>query len=257
MKTLFFLRLKNFFSVEKYALLKLALLFLILYYSVWHCAGAGSFIRKKLYGEEQLADSVLQNDELIEDYHDFSAGEPVEVKGHIIYKFARKKYSIGGILAAHKDNKDFIKYNLANYSDEDKKVYMDISPENLSVVWGRSPTVALIKCDFEQGESLYAKCQKDLKEEDAHVNNYHIIPANKAIEKAVSILPASSDKDIYLEGFLIDWDNIKPNKADDFRFKTALYSGQTVSHDREDEVKIRKNFQLYLTRIIYDGYEFK
>ena len=256
MKTLFFFRLINFFRVEKYALMKLALLLLILYYSVWRCAGVGALVHKKLYGAEQ-AGSILDNNEVIEDYYDTTAGEPVEVKGYTIYKLARKKYAIGGILAAHKDNKDFIKYNLDGYSDEDKKMYMDISPENLSVVWGRSPGAALMRCDFEQGDSLYAKCERSLKEEDAHVNNYHIIPANKTIEKAVSILPSKSEENIYLEGFLIDWDSVKPNKIDDFRFKTALYSGQLVSHERGDDVKIRKNFQLYLTRIIYDGYEFK
>ena len=255
MPPLFFLRLKNFFSVEKYALLKLFLLLLIVYFSVWKFAGLESFVRRKLYGEEHVVE-VYENNEVIEDYFDYSAGKAVDVKGHVIYKVAKKKYSVSGIFAAHKTNRDFINYSLANFRDEDKKTYMDISPDNISVVWGKKASLAPIKCDFDQTEVSYVKCGKEIKEEECHVNNYHIIPANKAIEKAVSTLPEHPEnKNIYLEGFLIDWDTVE-SKDGEYRFKTALSSGETIPTKRE-EVKLRKNFQLYLTRIVYDGYEFK
>lgn len=251
-------RLKEFFSVEEGAFLKIAIVLVALYYLVWDVAGLGIYIRKQLFGTPHIESIYPENVENIEDFEDFGAGNPISMRGYVVYKTFTKKYSISGTFIAKGSNVDFLQYTPIKLLKEEKDAYMDISPSNLTVVWGPNINEALKACDFLQPTNSYVKCPKDYSDENAYINNYHIIPATRAIENGVNALPKHAKKQIYLEGFLIDWDFVKDNKKhSDFRFQSASHSGQMLEHARSEDVKLRKNFQLYLTRLVYDGYEFK
>lgn len=248
-------RFKEFFSVEKGALLKIAILILVLYYFAWHVFGLGDYIRKQVFGTpHETAVIALQNEERIEDFEDYNAGLGVNIKGLVIYKTFVKKYAVAGTFVAHGKNKEFLEYSKLNLDKEDKKVYMQVSPDNVTVILGNARSTLKV-CDFDQPTNSYVKCPKDFKDEMAYINNYHIIPANKTVAMGVNSLPKRAEKEIYMEGFLLDWDFV--NNDGELRFKTALKSGELIPHNLETEVKLRKNFQLYLTRLVYDGYEFK
>ena len=248
-------RIKEFFSIEKGDLLKLVILFVALYYLVWDFAGLGNYVRKQLYGVlPEEGEITLENAESIQDYYDTDAGSVANIKGYWIYKTFRKKYAVAGTFVRRMNNKDFLGYTKPKLDEEDKMMYMTISPESVTVVLG-SAASALKQCDFDQPTNSYVKCPKDFDEKVAYINNYHIIPANKSVAVGIRSLPKRAVENIYMEGYLMDWDFI--NKDDNLRFQTALKSGETISHELETEVKLRKHFQLYLTRMVYDGYEFK
>ena len=251
-------RLKEFFSVEKGALLKIAIVIVVLHYLVWNVAGLGAYVHKQLFGAQRTEATFLENVENIDDFEDYYAGNQVNIRGYLVNKTFKKKYSIAGTFLSKASNADFLQFGPLKLLKEEKEAYMEISPNNITVVWGPNINKALKECDFVQVTDTYVKCPRDYDEAAAHINNYHIIPASRAVENGLNALPRRAKKEIYLEGFLIDWDFARDDKKkDDLRFKSALRSGEMRWQILDGDAKIRKNFQLYLTRMIYDGYEFK
>ncbi len=85
-----------------------------------------------------------------------------------------------------------------------------------------------------------------------HISNNHSIPANKNIEKALSILKAGDTA--YIEGYLVNINGL--GQDSNFEITSALDIGE-VSHQLYGGQKSGKCRLIYITRIIFDGYEFK
>lgn len=85
-------------------------------------------------------------------------------------------------------------------------------------------------------------------------NNFHIIPANLNIAKGVSILPRKKYVPIYVEGYLVFWYGVGEYK--ELRLESAL-SAAEMSRQKVGGGQTGLCYQLYLTKLIYDGYVFE
>ncbi len=85
-----------------------------------------------------------------------------------------------------------------------------------------------------------------------HLTNNHIIPANENVRRAFDII--KKDNMIYIEGFLVNWRGF--GEYSGAIFETALYKNQ-VSHERFGGSMTFLCRQIYLTKVIYNGFVYE
>ena len=247
-KLLFILRING-----KY-LLKLFLgVFLVLWIS-WNYLGVRTFTYKRLYGKPTAQTLTIWDKEQILDYD--GALEPDNFNGYPVLRSFKRKYALSGILVYHDDNTSFWKKHFWNIYGKQGEIYNQIASHDLTIFWGKTAqpsNLKKIKITHELNGASYSwKTACYFSEEES--NNFHIIPANERLDKALSILPESKRVPIYVEGYLTYWYGTGDYK--DLKMETALNS-HTVSHQKAGGRKTGLCYQLYLTKFIYDGYTFE
>ena len=90
-----------------------------------------------------------------------------------------------------------------------------------------------------------------IKDDDG-INNNHIIPATKNVQRGLDILKAGTIAK--MEGYLVYWQGT--GKYRGYRFESAVTLGQ-VSQQRYAGQKSGLCRQLYLTKLSFDGYTFE
>ncbi len=139
------------------------------------------------------------------------------------------------------------------------KVYDKVAPLDISTVNGVSAKPEMMTC-FEFSHEyryLWTKIKRDknchaVRYIDEDINNNHTIPANETVAKGLAILKAGDIA--YLEGYAVAWEDVATGEG----MISSTYVGQ-VHEEQLYGGKPNAGLcrQLFLTRIIFDGYEFK
>jgi hypothetical protein len=136
-------------------------------------------------------------------------------------------------------------------------LYDRIVPLDISTVSGKSALPENLKY-FEFSHEyrlLWTRTRpnnKGLSSSSGDINNNHIIPANKNIEKGLSIL--SAGRPAYMEGYLVHLKGL--GKDASFDIKSALYAGEK-SKDKAGGRSTGLCRIIYLTKLVFDGYIFE
>ena len=241
---------------------KLTKIFKVIFYSVlvswisWNYLGIRNFVYKRIYGRPTKEVFTIWDKEQIVDVKEDNL--VAYFNGYKVIKSFKKKYAVSGMLIYHDDNTTFWKKYFWNAGGEEGEIYNQIASHDLTIVWGKSALANNLKnvkvshgLNFvENYECKNEDCRMDINEN----NNFHIIPANKRLDRALSILPREEKVPIYVEGYLTFWYGTGDYK--NLKFESALDS-QTISKQKIGGQRSSLCYQLYLTKFIYDGYEFK
>lgn len=195
--------------------------------------------------------------EYYEDFKDAKPNQVVTFNGYKIRKTFVKKYQATGYVAYLDVNDALIKsWYLGAGNEASKYLYTAVAPIDLSLVFGKTANPEnLKKIKFSHGENiLYARSKSheayyDVKE----VTNIHVIPATPVIKRVLRSLHRGDI--VTVHGYLTDWGGT--GDLDWIYFETA----RTPSDIHTDALyggKIaQKCKQLYLTKIILNGYEYE
>jgi hypothetical protein len=225
---------------------------------VWNYIGIDRFFYKYFYGKSTSEKITLSTEPLIEDVilptpgpQDLYVGK-YKIKGNI-----RKKFTLSGTLLYRDDNSSFDKKYFWNAGPKSGKLHKQIASVDLTIAYGKTgvatnaenldvkldPNLASLSCKI-------LPCKLDATE----WGNFHVLPMNKTIHKGLLSLPESKNVPVYIEGYLIDWNGV--GEYDDLSFKTILAPGQSLDKN-SDGKKTDTCYQIYLTKLIYDGRVFE
>ena len=174
-----------------------------------------------------------------------------------VKKSFRKKYALSGLLVYHDDNTTFWRKYIWGYGNDRGKFYNRIASHDLTIVWGKSAhsgSMANMEVEYESDGAKFNCKNGGCNISEAENNNFHVIPANKRLDKALSLLPRARQVPIYIEGYLTDWYGL--GEYGDLQNQTAL-NATTEAKKRAGGRKTRAYYQLYLTKFVYDGYIFE
>lgn len=248
-KILFILRVnrKYFLKLFFYAFL----FFLI----SWNFLGFDALYYKRHYGKPTKQVLTVWEKEQISDYD--GPLEEDNFNGYPVLRAFKKKYAVSGTLVYHDDNTSFWNKHFWNMAGENGDAYNHIASHDLTIFWGKSGLPENAK-NWKVTHGLNFvdeyKCRKNCYLANDENNNFHIIPANKNLDKALFILPRSKKVPIYVEGYLTYWYGTGDYK--DLKFESAL-DANTSSEQKIGGGSSTLCYQLYLTRFIYDGYVFE
>ncbi len=139
-------------------------------------------------------------------------------------------------------------------SDKYSYMYDKIVPLDISTVSGKTalPTV-LKQYEFEhEYRLLISKSKVYNPTGNNDINNNHIIPANETVAKGLAIL--NTGDTAYMEGYLVNITGLGNYKH--FELKSALTVGE-ISEQRAGGRVTGLCRIIYLTKIVFNGYEFK
>ncbi len=139
-------------------------------------------------------------------------------------------------------------------SDEYAYMYDKIVPLDIATVSGKTAQPSILK-DYEfehEYRLLISKSKKYNPNSNNDINNNHIIPANKTVANGLAIL--NTGDIAYMEGYLVNITGLGTYKH--FKLKSALTNGE-ISHQRAGGNTTGLCRIIYLTKIVFDGYEFK
>ena len=242
--------------VNRKYILRVILYTIIISWIGWNYLGVRNFVYKRLYGRPTKQVLTVWDKEQITDVKD--ANSVANFNGYKVIKSFKKKYAVSGMLVYHDDNTTFWKKYFWNPGGEKGEIYNQIASHDLTIMWGKTAYAGNLK-NLKVTHGLNYVDSYECKTDDCHVelgenNNFHVIPANKRLDRALSILPQEENVPIYVEGYLTFWYGTGDYK--DLKFESALDS-QTISKQKIGGLQSSLCYQLYLTRFIYDGYEFK
>ena len=225
---------------------------------VWNYVGIDRFFYKYFYGKSTSEQITLSTEPLIEDVilptpgpQDLYVGK-YKIKGNI-----RKKFTLSGTLLYRDDNSSFDKKYYWNIGPKSGKLYKQIASVDLTIAYGKTggeTNVANLKVG-EEGNLRILSCQilpcsLDAKE----WGNFHVLPMNKTIHKGLLSLPESKNVPVFIEGYLIDWNGV--GEYEDLNFKTILAPGEKLDENSSGK-KLDPYYQIYLTKLVYDGRVFE
>ena len=241
-------------KINRKYLLKLFFAVLFAIMLIWNI-GLNSFFYKRFYGNPIKEGLYTWEKEQIFDYSETLEADVFN--GYPVTRVFKKKYALSGMLTYHDDNTTFWKKYFENSGNEIGRTYNRIASHDLTIVWGKMAApdnLKKIKFVHELNGVMYSCKESDCYVDGAEINNFHIIPANKRIDKALSALPTSRKVPIYVEGYLTNWYG-----TGDYQYltmETALDS-HTISRQKSGGQRTGLCYQLYLTKFVYDGYVFE
>lgn len=212
-------------------------------------------INQTLYGKKVNVDqSVLA--ETYVPYNDPKPKEYVEWAGHRLRKTFVIQYKGTGRVVWLDSNNAMIKaWFLSAGNEESARMYKEVAPFDLSLVFGKTGAKENMKyLEFSHEENCLFSRKIDPRGyfDKKDITNIHIIPATKSIKQVVEHL--QWDDIVTVEGYLTDWQgtgSLSFAKYDTAR-KSDDVSKYLMGGRRAGLCK-----QLYLTKIILNGYEYR
>ncbi len=236
---------RHFFSI---------LIACILVWFAWDYFEVSCFFYKHLFGTYTGEKYTIWQKPKIDDIQDTNFNQIYEINGYHIRKKIRKKIALSAVSVFKDDNTTFWKWYFNQSGNEGGRIYNKIAAFDLSLVHGKTANknnINQIEFSHELNGMLW-RCV-DCYFDDSEINNFHIIPKNDTIRYGMMGIPQKKHTPVYIEGYLMDWESVEfPN----LKMKTALYTGE-ISKQKMGGQKTGLCFQLYLTKLVYDGYVFE
>lgn len=210
-----------------------------------------------LYATGQQKIPLSEKKQVYTDYQDPNPKSKIHLRGYDILKTFVVHYQGYGKVGYLDTNDSLIKgWYLSSMNKKNSWTYKKVAPYDLLIVFGRmAEPVNFDNIEFNHGENIgFIRIKKKgIYWNTKDYENIHVIPANNRILKGVSLLHHGDD--VYLEGYLIDWDSVD-SPREDLYYQTARRSGD-FSKQLAGGQRTLLCFQLYLTKLILNGYVYQ
>lgn len=255
MKELWYL-LKGFFYKKICKHIKIILISVCIVWIGWSYAGVNRFMYKHLFGKPATQTFSVWTKPKIQDVTDPDPNQVYNIRGHKIRKKLRKHFALSAMSVYRDDNTEFWKWYFDNAGNDGGRVYNQVAAFDLSLAFGKTANksnIQKIKISHELN-LLHYQCESaDCHYDNNEISNLHIIPASRSIYYGIKAIPQTARVPVYVEGYLMDWQSVEyPH----IKMETALFPGQ-ISKQKAGGKRTVFCFQLYLTKLIYDGYVFE
>ncbi len=199
---------------------------------------------QKLYGQPTNQQLTISDKDFFEDItHRDDIVYDLQYKNQGAFLTPVVKYSVTGRLGILEHYDGWFE-NFYHKHDKRRIHYNHLAPTDLSIIIGQTaydPTFS--QCSFShEYRVLWHHCPTRKRED---VNNYHIIPANENIKKALKTLIKGDI--LYIEGLLVD---VKSVTFPDFKLTTGRRKNQTHKDQFVGGKYTGMCFVLYTTKII-------
>lgn len=191
------------------------------------------------------------------DYKDPNPKSEMHLRGYDILKTFVVQYRAYGKVGYLDTNDALIKgWYLSSMNEDNAWEYKKVAPYDLLIVFGRMAepeNFNNIEFGHEENMGSIRTKKRGVYWNIKDYENIHMIPANDRILKGVSLLKKGDA--VYLEGYLMDWDGAH-QRGKELYYKTARRAsdmGKWVSNGR----RTGWCFQLYITKMILNGYVYK
>ena len=220
-----------------------------------------TFIKQPIYNalfsvkREKIPLQHMQ--EMYTPYQDISPKSKMRINGYTIIKTFVKTYQGYGRVGYIDTNDALIKgWYLSSMNKVYAREYKAVASHDLLVVFGKAAQPNIFKqLTFEHEENLgVVSWPSHMRHMTPDFSNIHIISANERIKRGVSVLRKGDE--VYMEGFLMDWGGTVSNPQQDLYYKTAR-SGNDISAQKAGGRQTGLCLQLYLTKLIINGYVYK
>ena len=225
-------------------------------YIAWSALGIDAFFYKRIFGTYTGENNSIWQTPKIEDVKDENKEQIYNINGYHIRKTLRKKFALSAVSVFKDDNTTFWKWYFHQSGNEGGRIYNKVASFDLSTVHGKMANkgnLKKIKFSHELNGLIWDCIENDCYYSGSEVNNFHIIPKNNAIRYGMKALPRKKHTPVYIEGYLMDWQSVE---FPALKLETALHTGQ-ISKQKAAGRTTGLCFQLYLTKLVYDGYVFE
>lgn len=184
--------------------------------------------------------------------------QSAKIAGYNIEYRLRRKYSVKGRVVFVDWNDGWFNTWYHAARNEGTKLYNAVSPVDLSIIHGKTAEDGnwqKIKFDHEERGLITSYRYDNMPViNNDEINNNHVIPANNAIRKAISIMKVGDI--VELEGYLMDWNGT--GKFSWFNIETAIEPGELhtkILFGGQQGAGLCRQF--YITKISFNGYTFE
>lgn len=221
---------------------------ILIFWSIW-VMGLKTYMIQHIYGVKDQTDLIVSQTDYFENIPPAQTLSYIKGRGYTVEMHLLKKYQVIGYVA-YVDRYHFLGtwYRSNRYA----YIYDHVVPLDVAIVHGTSALPQnLKKTVFDHEYRLLWTTYTD----PAHVhnwqeiNNNHIIPANKTIEKGLSIL--KQGQIALLEGYLVNLKGV--GKDVSFELNSALIPGEISSQKAAGQTTGLCRV-IYLTKLQFDGY---
>ncbi len=226
----------------------------VVMFVLWHIALKKN-VYQQLYGTRALTAPIAVQSDIFQNLPSPTPGVLIKGRDYTVQaQFVKSFYTTAKIIYIDRYNLLGTWYRSSEYG-RNAKLYDWIVPLDLAWVTGpmNYPKFFDDYDVFHEYRVLEIRGKRPrtpyFKE---HISNNHIIPANKNIAKGLNILKVNDT--VFIEGYLVHLKGLKQ----DWRFKlmSALEAGE-ISQQLIGGQQSGKCRLIYVTRLIFNGYEFK
>ena len=212
-------------------------------------------VNQTLYGKKVNVNQSVLAETYIK-YNDPKPKEYVEWGGHRLRKtFVIQYKGTGRVVWLDSNNAALKAWFLSAGNEESAHMYKEVAPFDLSLVFGKTgakENMQYLEFSHEENVLFSRKIDPRGHYNRNEITNIHVIPATPTIKKVVAHL--QWDDIVTVEGFLTDWQGT--GNLSFAKYETAR-TADAISDERVGGKQTGLCKQLYLTKIILNGYEYK
>ena len=186
------------------------------------------------------------------------AWQAVNISGYDILYRLRVHYKVRGRVVWVDWNDGIINTWYHSAGKEGTKLYNAVAAVDVSIVHGKTSdenNLKKIKFDHEERGLTYKYMYADnpIINRD-EINNNHVIPATRAVRRAIALIKKGDVAEF--EGYLMDWRGT--GKFSWFHIETATQKGEVHTKQLYGGLPGAEHCrQFYVTKVIYNGYQFE